>query len=115
MGLEDLGLELLAFLVIVVLASTASLLALRLDRDPGRLTWLGLVVWLLWWLPLDLRWARPGADFDNAYLDGLNVKLPRKCRTAEDVAEVVVLAATNRNLTGTVIEADAGARLVSLV
>jgi NAD(P)-dependent dehydrogenase (short-subunit alcohol dehydrogenase family) len=34
--------------------------------------------------------------------------------TAEDVAEVVVLAATNPNLTGTVLETDGGARLVSL-
>ena len=33
---------------------------------------------------------------------------------AEDVAEVVAMAATNPNLTGTVIEADDGARLVSL-
>lgn len=34
--------------------------------------------------------------------------------TADELAEVVVLAATNGNLTGTVIEADGGARLVSL-
>jgi NAD(P)-dependent dehydrogenase (short-subunit alcohol dehydrogenase family) len=34
--------------------------------------------------------------------------------TAEDVAEAVVLAATNPNLTGTVLETDGGARLVSL-
>jgi NAD(P)-dependent dehydrogenase (short-subunit alcohol dehydrogenase family) len=34
--------------------------------------------------------------------------------TAEDVAESVVLAATSRNLTGTVLESDGGARLVSL-
>jgi hypothetical protein len=33
--------------------------------------------------------------------------------TAEDVAEVVAMAAVNPNLTGTVIEADGGARLVS--
>jgi hypothetical protein len=31
-----------------------------------------------------------------------------------DVAESVALAATNPNLTGTVIESDGGARLVSL-
>jgi hypothetical protein len=30
------------------------------------------------------------------------------------IADVVVLAATNPNLTGTIIEADGGARLVSL-
>ena len=41
--------------------------------------------------------------------------VPARCvATADDVAEVVVLAATNRNLTGTVLEADGGARLVSL-
>ncbi|MCI2423153.1 SDR family oxidoreductase [Saccharopolyspora sp. K220] len=33
---------------------------------------------------------------------------------ADDVAEAVVLAATNPNITGTVIEADGGARLVSM-
>jgi NAD(P)-dependent dehydrogenase (short-subunit alcohol dehydrogenase family) len=38
----------------------------------------------------------------------------RRIATADDVAEVVVLAATNANITGTVIEADGGARLVSL-
>jgi NAD(P)-dependent dehydrogenase (short-subunit alcohol dehydrogenase family) len=38
----------------------------------------------------------------------------RQIATAEQVADVVVLAATNPNLTGTVIETDAGARLVSL-
>jgi NAD(P)-dependent dehydrogenase (short-subunit alcohol dehydrogenase family) len=38
----------------------------------------------------------------------------RRVATADDVAEVVVVAATNANLTGTVIEADGGARLVSL-
>jgi len=38
----------------------------------------------------------------------------RRVATAEDVAEVVAMAATNPNLTGAVIEADGGARLVSL-
>ena len=38
----------------------------------------------------------------------------RRVATADDVAEVVALAATNANLTGTVLEADGGARLVSL-
>jgi NAD(P)-dependent dehydrogenase (short-subunit alcohol dehydrogenase family) len=36
----------------------------------------------------------------------------RRIATAEDVAEVVALAATNPNLTGTVLETDGGARLV---
>lgn len=48
----------------------------------------------------------------RAYFDGVASKLPtRRIATAEDIAEVVVLAATNPNLTGTVIEADGGARL----
>ena len=38
----------------------------------------------------------------------------RRIATAEDVAEVVALAATNPNLTGTVLETDGGARLVSM-
>jgi NAD(P)-dependent dehydrogenase (short-subunit alcohol dehydrogenase family) len=38
----------------------------------------------------------------------------RQIATAEQVAEVVVLAATNPNITGTVIETDAGARLVTV-
>ena len=38
----------------------------------------------------------------------------RRIATAEDIADVVVTAATNPNLTGTTIEADGGARLVSL-
>lgn len=38
----------------------------------------------------------------------------RHIATADDIAEVVVVAAANANLTGTVIEADGGARLVSL-
>ena len=38
----------------------------------------------------------------------------RRIATADDVAEVVTLAATNRNLSGTIIEADGGARLVSI-
>lgn len=38
----------------------------------------------------------------------------RHIATADDIAEVTVLAATNPNITGTVIETDGGARLVSL-
>ncbi|GIH14441.1 SDR family oxidoreductase [Rugosimonospora africana] len=34
--------------------------------------------------------------------------------TADDIAEVTVMAATNPNLTGTIIETDGGARLVSM-
>jgi NAD(P)-dependent dehydrogenase (short-subunit alcohol dehydrogenase family) len=39
----------------------------------------------------------------------------RRIATADDIAEAVVLVATNPNMTGTVIETDGGARLVSLV
>ncbi len=45
------------WLVIALAAATAPILALRLDRSPGRLTALGLLVWLCWWIPFDLRWA----------------------------------------------------------
>ncbi|MFI5955090.1 SDR family oxidoreductase [Cryptosporangium sp. NPDC051539] len=38
----------------------------------------------------------------------------RAVAVADDVAAAVVLAATNRNLTGTILESDGGARLVSL-
>jgi hypothetical protein len=38
----------------------------------------------------------------------------RRVATAGDVAEVVAMAAANPNLTGTIIEADGGARLVTL-
>jgi NAD(P)-dependent dehydrogenase (short-subunit alcohol dehydrogenase family) len=61
-----------------------------------------------WWdgLPEDAR---------RAYFDTAARALPaRQIASADQVAEVVVLAATNPNITGTVIETDAGARLVSL-
>jgi hypothetical protein len=38
----------------------------------------------------------------------------RRIATADDIAEAVVLAATNPNLTGTIIETDGGARFVSI-
>jgi hypothetical protein len=38
----------------------------------------------------------------------------RRIATADDIAEVVVLAATNPNLTGTIIETDGGAHLVAM-
>ncbi len=61
-----------------------------------------------WWngLPDDAR-----QDYFAAAAKALPVG---KVATADELAEVVVLAATNGNLTGTVIEADGGARLVSL-
>jgi NAD(P)-dependent dehydrogenase (short-subunit alcohol dehydrogenase family) len=61
-----------------------------------------------WWdgVPPDARQAL----FAHAAM----VLPARRVATADDIAEVVVMAATNGNLTGTVIEADGGARLVSL-
>ena len=61
-----------------------------------------------WWdsLPDDAR---------QAYFARAAKTLPaRRVATADDVAEAVVLAATNANLTGSVIEADGGARLVAM-
>jgi NAD(P)-dependent dehydrogenase (short-subunit alcohol dehydrogenase family) len=61
-----------------------------------------------WWSGL------PGAA-RQAYFDQAAAVLPtRRIATADDIAAVVVLAATNPNLTGTIIEADGGARLVSM-
>lgn len=44
---------------LLALWAAAPILALRVEPDPGRLTWLGLLVWLVWWIPLDLRWFKP--------------------------------------------------------
>jgi NAD(P)-dependent dehydrogenase (short-subunit alcohol dehydrogenase family) len=60
-------------------------------------------------------WSGLPEDARQAYFTQVAQVLPvRRVATAEDIAEVVVLAATNANLTGTIIEADGGARLVSL-
>jgi NAD(P)-dependent dehydrogenase (short-subunit alcohol dehydrogenase family) len=60
-------------------------------------------------------WDGWPADAREAFFAQAARSLPaRRVATAGDVAEVVVLAATNANLTGTVIEADGGARLVSV-
>ncbi|PWU57830.1 short-chain dehydrogenase [Micromonospora globispora] len=60
-------------------------------------------------------WSGLPDDARQAYFTQVAQVLPaRRVATADDIAEVVVLAATNANLTGTVIEADGGARLVSL-
>jgi NAD(P)-dependent dehydrogenase (short-subunit alcohol dehydrogenase family) len=66
------------------------------------------VVDTAWWsgLPDEAR-EQTFAQFAKALPVG-------RVATAEDVAEAVVLAATNPNLTGTVLETDGGARLVSL-
>jgi NAD(P)-dependent dehydrogenase (short-subunit alcohol dehydrogenase family) len=60
-------------------------------------------------------WSGMPDDARQAFFAQAAQALPtRRIATADDVAEVVVLAATNANLTGTVIETDGGARLVSL-
>jgi NAD(P)-dependent dehydrogenase (short-subunit alcohol dehydrogenase family) len=60
-------------------------------------------------------WGGLPADVRQNYFDHAAATLPaRRVATADEVAEVVALAATNPNLTGTVLETDGGARLVSL-
>jgi NAD(P)-dependent dehydrogenase (short-subunit alcohol dehydrogenase family) len=55
----------------------------------------------------------PDAD-RQAYFAQMAERLPvRHIATADEVAEVVAMAATNTNLTGSVIEADGGARLAA--
>lgn len=60
-------------------------------------------------------WSGLSAEARQAWFSQAASLLPaRRVATADDVAEAVVLAATNVNITGTVIEADGGARLVSM-
>ncbi|MEV4146386.1 SDR family oxidoreductase [Amycolatopsis sp. NPDC049691] len=60
-------------------------------------------------------WSGFPAEVREGFFAQTAASIPaRRVATADDVAEVVTLAATNRNLTGTVLEADGGARLVSL-
>jgi NAD(P)-dependent dehydrogenase (short-subunit alcohol dehydrogenase family) len=60
-------------------------------------------------------WSGFPEDARKEYFAQSAAALPvRRVATPEDVAEVVVVAATNPNLTGTVIESDGGARLVSV-
>ncbi len=60
-------------------------------------------------------WTAMPEQTREAYFAQAEKVLPvRRVASADDVAESVVLAATNPNLTGTVIESDGGARLVSL-
>ena len=65
---------------------------------------------------VDTPWWHTMADqARREYFDQVEKSLPTgRIGTADQVAEVVVLAATNRNLTGTVIVADGGVRLVSV-
>jgi NAD(P)-dependent dehydrogenase (short-subunit alcohol dehydrogenase family) len=60
-------------------------------------------------------WAGIPGDAKDAYFAQAASQLPaRRIATADDIAEAVVLAATNPNMTGTILESDAGARLVSM-
>jgi NAD(P)-dependent dehydrogenase (short-subunit alcohol dehydrogenase family) len=60
-------------------------------------------------------WSGMPEEAKRDYFAQAAAALPtRRIATAEDIAEVVVLAATNANTTGTIIETDGGARLVSL-
>lgn len=60
-------------------------------------------------------WSGFPAEMREGFFAQTAAAIPsRRVATADDVAEVVALAATNRNLSGTVLEADGGARLVSL-
>ncbi|MFC8732075.1 SDR family NAD(P)-dependent oxidoreductase [Luteimicrobium sp. NPDC057192] len=60
-------------------------------------------------------WSGLPDDARAAFFEATAAAVPvRHVATADEVAEVVTLVATNRNLSGTVVEADGGARLVSL-
>lgn len=60
-------------------------------------------------------WDAMPSDARDAYFAQAEKTLPaRRVATADDVAEAVVFVASNPNVTGTVIESDGGARLVSL-
>jgi len=59
-------------------------------------------------------WAGLPEEAREAYFaQAAGALLTRRIATADDVAGAVVFAATNPNVTGTVIETDGGARLVS--
>ena len=60
-------------------------------------------------------WSGLPEDAKHEYFAQTAATLPvRHIASAQEIAEVVALAATNANLTGTIIETDGGARLVSL-
>lgn len=44
------------WVVLTALWAAMPILCLRVDPEPRRLTPLVMLVWLVWWLPLDLRW-----------------------------------------------------------
>lgn len=60
-----------------------------------------------WWSGLD-------PEERSAFFEQAAASLPtRRIATAPDIAEAIVLLATNPNITGTVIETDGGARLTA--
>jgi NAD(P)-dependent dehydrogenase (short-subunit alcohol dehydrogenase family) len=60
-------------------------------------------------------WSSMPDDARREYFAAAAAKLPTgRIASAEDVAEVVTLAATNPNVTGTVLETDGGSKLVSM-
>jgi NAD(P)-dependent dehydrogenase (short-subunit alcohol dehydrogenase family) len=61
-----------------------------------------------WWSGL------PDEARDALFAQAAQALPTRRIATAEDIADAVVFAATNPNMTGTVIESDGGARLVSM-
>jgi len=61
-----------------------------------------------WWSGL------PAGAREAWFTQAASVLPARHVATADEVAEAVVLAATNPTLTGTVLEVDGGARLVSM-
>lgn len=65
---------------------------------------------------VDTPWwdALPG-DVRRGYFAQAAQALPtRRVATAEEIGDIVAMVATNANITGTIIEADGGARLVSM-
>jgi NAD(P)-dependent dehydrogenase (short-subunit alcohol dehydrogenase family) len=65
---------------------------------------------------VDTPWwdQMPAADREAYFAHAAKQLATRRIATAEDVAEAVVLAATNRNLTGTIIETDGGLHLAPI-
>jgi NAD(P)-dependent dehydrogenase (short-subunit alcohol dehydrogenase family) len=61
-----------------------------------------------WWSGL------PDEARDAFFAQAAHALPTRRIATAEDIADAVVFAVTNPNMTGTVIESDGGARLVSM-
>jgi NAD(P)-dependent dehydrogenase (short-subunit alcohol dehydrogenase family) len=60
-------------------------------------------------------WSGFPDEARQAYFSQTAQALPtRRIATADDIAEAVVLAATNPNITGTITETDGGARLVAI-